>query len=115
MLNTKLTGNAICHLHFFLTEQQPTHQLHKASLFFLKFCIQPQLNEHADTQAYGVHTYVPTYQQQLQGKLADLQEINLMESAHAQKFYYDPSLRSQGLHLAFSPSAGKLGPRWEGS
>ena len=48
----------------------------------------PQLNEYTDTQAYDI----PTYQQQLQAKLAELQrfvETNSVESAHAQKSYYD--------------------------
>ena len=64
------------------------HTSTKVSPFFVMFGRQPQLNEYADTQAYDT----PTYQQQLQAKLAELQgfvEANLVESAHAQKSYYD--------------------------
>ena len=94
------------------------HTSTKVSPFFVMFGRQPQLNEYADTQAYDT----PTYQQQLQAKLAELQgfvEANLVESAHAQKSYYDTQSKitrfAKGdLIWLSSPTAGKLSPRWEG-
>ena len=79
---------------------------------------QPQLNEYADTQAYDT----PTYQQQLQAKLAELQgfiEASLVELAHAQKSYYDTQSKITGfakgdLIWLSSPTASKFSPRWEG-
>ena len=58
----------------------------------------------------------------MQAKLAELQgfvETNLVESAHAQKSYYDTHPKvtkfSKGDLIWLSvPTAGKLSPRWEG-
>ena len=94
------------------------HTSTKVSPFFVMFGRQPQLNEYAGTQAYDT----PAYQQQLQAKLVELQgfvEANLVESAHAQKSYYDTQSKitrfAKGdLIWLSSPTAGKLSPQWEG-
>ena len=79
---------------------------------------QPRINEYAESWAFDT----TTYQQQLQAKLAELQgfvETNLVESALAQKSFYDNQSRvatfgKRDLVWLSSPTAGKLSPRWEG-
>ena len=69
------------------------HMSTKKSPFFVMFG-RPQLNEYADIQAYDT----PTYQQQLQAKLAKLQGFVKARNQPMPKTpTMTPSLRSQGL------------------
>ena len=78
-----------------------THTSTKASPFLLRFGRQPWLNKYRDTQAYDI----PTYQQQLQAKLAESQgcvETNLVNQPIPKSPTMTPIPRSQGLQKGTS-------------